>query len=162
SQAAHINALDRQCMQQGIEEVLQVLENEKDEDVAELLTQLNSSLAIRVLTALPEERRSRLLACVAEESRDQWKVNESFPEGSLARLMEPPRAMVAPDVAVEEAREQLRAVVARALVSYAWVVDSERRLLGVLVFRDLFFADARTRVENIMIRKPFSLRPETP
>jgi magnesium transporter len=162
SHAAHVNDLDRQCRQHGIEEVIQGLESEKDEDVAKLLTQLNSSLAIRVLTALPEERRRRLLTLVGEESRDQWKVNESFPEGSLGRLMEPPRAMLAPEVTVEEAREQLRAVVARALVSYAWVVDSKRRLLGVLVFRDLFFADERTRVENIMIREPFSLRPETP
>jgi magnesium transporter len=99
---------------------------------------------------------------VPDESRDQWKVNASFPEGSIGRLMEPPRATLAPEVTVREAREQLRAVVERALVSYAWVVDPERRLLGVLVFRDLFFADERTPVESIMIREPFSIRPETP
>ena len=162
SHAAHVNELDRQCMQQGVDEALQVLEDEKDEDVAELLTLLNPSLAVRILAALPEERRSRLLALVPEENRDQWKVNASFPEGSIGQLMEPPRAMLAPEVTVREAREQLRAVVARALVSYAWVVDPERRLLGVIVFRDLFFADERARVESIMIRKPFSLRPETP
>jgi magnesium transporter len=162
SHAAHVNELDRQCMQQGVDEALQVLEDEKDEDVAELLPLLNPSLAVRILAALPEERRSRLLALVSEENRDQWKVNASFPEGSIGQLMEPPRAMLAPEVTVREAREQLRAVVARALVSYAWVVDPERRLLGVIVFRDLFFADERARVESIMIREPFSLRPETP
>jgi magnesium transporter len=162
SHAAHVNELDRQCMQQGVDEALQVLEDEKDEDVAELLPLLNPSLAVRILAALPEERRSRLLALVSEENRDQWKVNASFPEGSIGQLMEPPRAMLAPEVTVREACEQLRAVVARALVSYAWVVDPERRLLGVIVFRDLFFADERARVESIMIREPFSLRPETP
>jgi magnesium transporter len=149
-------------MQQGVEEAVQVLEGETDEDVAELLTLLNSSLAVRILDGIPEERRSRLLGLVPDETRDQWKVNTSFPEGSIGRLMEPPRATLAPEVTVREAREQLRAVVARALVSYAWVVDAEQRLLGVLVFRDLFFADENTRVENIMIREPFSLRPETP
>jgi magnesium transporter len=162
SHAAHVSELDRQCTQQGVEEAVQVLEEEKDEDVAELLTLLNSALAVRILYALPEERRSRLLALVPDESRDQWKVNASFPEGSIGRLMEPPRATLAPEVTVREAREQLRAVVERALISYAWVVDPARRLLGVLVFRDLFFADEGTRVENIMIREPFSIRPETP
>jgi magnesium transporter len=162
SHAAHVNELDRQCTQQGVEEAVKVLDGEKDEDVAELLTLLNAALAVRILDALPEERRSRLLALVPDESRDQWKVNASFPEGSIGRLMEPPRATLAPEVTVREAREQLRAVVERALVSYAWVVDPERRLLGVLVFRDLFFADERTPVESIMIREPFSIRPETP
>ncbi len=162
SRAAHVSELDRQCTQQGVEEAVQVLDGEKDEDVAELLTLLNSSLAVRIHDALPEERRGRHLALVPDESRDQGKVNASFPEDSIGRLMEPPRATLAPEVTVREAREQLRAVVERALVSYAWVVGPERRLLGVLVFRDLFFADEPTLVENIMVREPFSIRPETP
>jgi magnesium transporter len=149
-------------MQCGIAEALEVLEGERDEDVAELLTLLHPPLALRILAALPEERRSRLLPLVPDESRDQWKTNTSFPEGSIGRLMEPPRATLAPEVTVRQAREQLRAVVERVLISYAWVVDPERRLLGVIVFRDLFFADERTRVENIMIREPFFIRPETP
>ena len=160
--AAHVTELDRQCMQRSVDEALKVLEDERDEDVAELLTLLHPPVTVRILAAFPEERRSRLLALVPEESRNQWRTNESFPEGSIGRLMEPPRAMLAPDVTVREAREQLRAVVSRALISYAWVVDAGQRLLGVLVFRDLFFADERARVESIMIRDPFFLRPETP
>jgi magnesium transporter len=161
SPAAHVTELDRQCMQRSVDEALKVLEGERDEDVAELLTVLHPPLTVRILDALPEERRSRLLALVPEENRDQWKANASFAEGSIGRLMEPPRAMLAPDVTVREAREQLRAVVARALVSYAWVVDAQQRLLGVVVFRDLFFADERARVDSIMIREPFFLRPDT-
>jgi len=161
SPGAHITELDRQCMQRSVDEALKVLEGERDEDVAELLTLLHPPLAVRILDALPEKRRSRLLGLVPGESRDQWKTNASFSEGSIGRLMEPPRAMLAPDVTVQEAREQLRAVVARALISYAWVVDAQQRLLGVLVFRDLFFADERARVDSVMIREPFFLRPET-
>ena len=162
SPAAHVTELDRQCMQRSVDEALKVLEGERDEDVAELLTLLHPPLTVRLLDALPAERRSRLLALVPEENRDQWKANASFPEESIGRLMEPPRAMLAPDVTVRAAREQLRAVVSRALVSYAWVVDATRRLLGVLVFRDLFFADESARVESIMLREPFFLRPDTP
>ena len=161
SPGAHITELDRQCMQRSVDEALKVLEGERDEDVAELLTLLHPPLAVRILDALPEKRRSRLLGLVPGESRDQWKTNASFSEGSIGRLMEPPRAMLAPDVTVREARERLHAVVARALISYAWVVDAQQRLLGVLVFRDLFFADERARVDSVMIREPFFLRPET-
>jgi magnesium transporter len=162
SHAAHVNELDRQCVQRGVDEAVQILACEREDDVAELLTMLNPSLTVRILAALPEERRNRLLALVPAESRDQWKTNASFPEGSIGRLMEPPRALLPPDATARDARERLRAVVERALISYAWVVDSAGRLLGVIVFRDLFFADERKRVEDIMIRDPFSLRPEMP
>lgn len=162
SHAAHVNDLDRRCSRRGVDEALQVLEVESDADVAELLTLLNPALAARLLAGFSADRRDRLLALVPEEVRDQWRINARFPEGSIGRLMEPARALLASQVTVREAREQLRAVVQRALISYAWVIDPEGRLLGVIVFRDLLFADENKPVEDIMIREPFSLRPDTP
>ncbi|HSD11456.1 MAG TPA: magnesium transporter [Candidatus Binatia bacterium] len=162
SHAAHVSDLDRQCTQRSVDEAVEVLAGESDEDVAELLTLLNPALAVRILPALPEDRRKRLMTLVHPEIRDQLKRNASYPEGSIGRLMEPPRALLGPDKTVREARQELRPVVERALISYVWIVDAAGRLLGVLVFRDLFFADEHRRVEDIMIREPFSLRPETP
>ncbi len=159
---SHVDELDRRCARRGIDEAVQVLAHESDGDVAALLPMLNPSLAVRILAALPEERRGRLLPLVATENRDQWRANAEYPEGSIGRSMEPARALLEPGLTAREARERLRDVVRRALVSYAWVVDPERRLLGVIVFRDLLFADESAPIESIMIREPFSLRPETP
>jgi magnesium transporter len=162
SHTAHVTDLDRRCAQRGVAEALQVLESESDADVGELLLLLNPALAARLLAGFPTERRDRLLALVPHESVEQWQVNARYPEGSIGRLMEPPRALLAPEITARDAREQLRAVVQRALISYAWVVDPAGRLLGVVVFRDLLFADESKPVQDIMIREPFSLRPDMP
>src|SRR5262249_27548438 len=58
-----------------------------------------------------------------------------------------------------EAIDRLRPVVQRALVTYGWVVDARGRLVGVLVFRDLLFAERHRPISELMVREPFSLRP---
>jgi magnesium transporter len=63
---------------------------------------------------------------------------------------------------VAEATESLREIVRKALVSYAFVVDGERRLLGVVVFRELLLAQPRQTLAEVMIRDPFRLQATTP
>jgi magnesium transporter len=54
----------------------------------------------------------------------------------------------------------LRPIVQRALVTYGWVVDASGRLSGVLVFRELLFADKAAAISELMVKNPFSLRPD--
>jgi magnesium transporter len=50
--------------------------------------------------------------------------------------------------------------VKKAVITYSWVVDEGGKLVGVVVFRDLLFADPGQKVSDIMVRDPFSLRPD--
>jgi magnesium transporter len=50
--------------------------------------------------------------------------------------------------------------VQRALVTYGWVVDDNGKLVGVLAFRELLFAEKDQPISTLMVRDPFSLRPE--
>lgn len=86
--------------------------------------------------------------------------NLGFPEDSVGRLMEAPLALLSPEMTVEETVEQLRQLVRRAFVTYGWVVDDAGRLVGILVFRELLFAERGQRIEELMLREPFALRPE--
>jgi magnesium transporter len=56
----------------------------------------------------------------------------------------------------------LRDIVKKALVSYAFVIDKERKLIGVLVFREMMFADSGQTVAEVMIPKPIFLNVGTP
>jgi magnesium transporter len=51
--------------------------------------------------------------------------------------------------------------VQRVFVTYAFVLDPDGRLVGLVTFRDLLFADPTQRLSQLMIANPFSLRPET-
>jgi magnesium transporter len=72
--------------------------------------------------------------------------------------MAPAYAEFTPTLTVREAVEQLRSIVERALVSYGFVVDADRRLLGVLVFREMMLARPGQTLAEVMIRDPFRLK----
>jgi magnesium transporter len=63
---------------------------------------------------------------------------------------------------VAAAIERLRTIVRKAFVTYAFVTDDDNRLVGVLVFRDLMFADPRQPVSEVMIRNPVYLDAAMP
>jgi magnesium transporter len=60
---------------------------------------------------------------------------------------------------VERAVEALRSLVREAFVTYLYVVDPSRRLRGVVVMREMLLAEPGTRLDEIMLRDPFSLAP---
>jgi magnesium transporter len=45
------------------------------------------------------------------------------------------------------------------LVTYAYVIDGQNRLQGLLTMRDLLLATPGAKVEEIMLAKPFTLKP---
>ena len=55
-----------------------------------------------------------------------------------------------------------RIAIAAAGARPAIFVDDERRLLGVLVFREMMVADPQQSISEVMIRNPFVLRATMP
>ena len=154
--------LDDQMIDRGLPEALELIRDEPSEIVAVALTGLSPAVAVKVLGALPEDRRNAIQSTAPQEWREQWARNGSYPEGAIGRLMTPPLAVLPPDLTVAEAVERLRDVVRRALVTYVFVVDGSGVLIGLLTFRDLLFAERSRRLADLMLVEPFSLKPETP
>ena len=143
-------------------EAIAMIAGERDETIAQTLESVNPSDAVRILWGLPEERRVRVLAKASPEWARQWTVNERFPEEAIGRLMAPSFAAFPPEMTVGEATAELREIVKRAFISYAFVVDRAGKLLGVLIFREMMFADPGQPLSEVMIRDPFRLAGATP
>ena len=73
--------------------------------------------------------------------------------------MDPPLGVLHPQQTVAEAVAELRELAGRAMVTYGYVLDDAGKLLGVIVFRELLFAEPHQRLEQVMLRDPFSLNP---
>jgi magnesium transporter len=160
SDDGHPKALDEAILRLGPHEACELLERESDETIASVLARENPAIADELLWTFSDERRKRILAAASPEEREQWSRNHEFTEDSVGRLMDRPRAVLVQTQSVAEAVERLRPIVQRALVTYAWVVDAGGKLVGVLAFRELLFADKEKPVLELMVRDPFSLRPE--
>ena len=156
-----VDELSAEVSQQAPDDGAERLAEESTETIVEVLQQVNPSTAQDLLASLPEERQQEVLAAAPESSR-QWALNQTFPEGSVGRLMDPPIGVFSPEMTVGEAVEELRELVKGAFITYAFVVDAQGTLVGVVVMRDLLFADRGQRLSDIMLRDPFSLTPQMP
>lgn len=91
----------------------------------------------------------------------QHDAASDFPEFSVGRFMDARHGIFSPEMSVAQAVEQLRELTKKVFVTYAYVTGADDKLLGVLVMRDLLLAERDAKLEDIMLRNPFSLRPET-
>ena len=152
--------LNEALAHRGAREATEILSHESDQTIAGLLAEQNPSSADAILWAMPSPRRESVLDAAPAEYREQWLRNHAYADDSIGRLMDPPLAVLHPHQSVREIIEWLRPIVQKALVTYGWVVDQQGVLVGVLVFRELLFATPEQPIDELMVRSPFSLRPE--
>lgn len=130
--------------------------------ITAVLMQLPPAMAQGVLSELPGGLRGSAMHGAPAETARQWARNQGYPAGSIGRLMEPALAIFSPQMTVHQATEQLRPLVRTAFITYGYVSDPAGKLTGVITMRDLLFSDGDTRLEAIMLRNPFFLKPDLP
>lgn len=133
--------------------------NQPDDVVARALVLGTPAFAIDVLWHLPPARREAIAAAAPDQRGEQWLRQHQYPEGSVGRLMEPPLAVFRPDTTVAETTAALRELVQHAFITYGFVTEADGRLVGVITFRELLFADPLQPLTAIMVAQPFSLKP---
>lgn len=97
------------------------------------------------------DERQAMLELLDESTRREVSALLAYKEDEAGGLMSPRFARLRPDMTVDEAISYLRRQ-ARGLetIYYAYVLDEEQQLMGVVSFRDLFSADRDRLVRNVM------------
>jgi len=132
-----------------------------DADIAKLLHDVGPGRAVAILDRFGSERRRLIAQAAGQGEGDQWLAGHNWPQGSVGRLMEPAPAVFAETATVSEVIETLRPIVSHTLVTYVFVVDADWRLIGLVAFRELAFAKPEQRLSEIMVARPFALRPDS-
>ncbi len=137
-----------------------LLTDTDDKAVVDVLRSLNPAVAQDILDDLPEERRDAVLTAASPQLRTQWLRNNRYPEDTIGRFMEAPKAVFGPAQSVGETIAQVRQLVKTTFVTYGYVVDDAGHLVGIVTMRDLLLSDHATRLEDVMLRDPFFLTPQ--
>ena len=132
-----------------------LLEREADRMVAAILESLDPELATRLLSHMSSERSTDLARRISSPVGEQWSVNLGFDEDSVGRLMEMPEPVFISSCKVKDVIEKLRIYTRERNVVYAFAVDKDMRLEGIIVMRDLLFADPEELISDIMVGEPF-------
>jgi magnesium transporter len=116
-----------------------------------------------VIQEADPERREELLQMLDEVARKEVIALLAYKEDEAGGLMNPRFARLRPDTTVDIAISYLRKVSPGVVhMNYAYVLDREQDLLGVVSLRQLFAADPGKLVEEVMTTKDLIfVTPET-
>ncbi|HXE57727.1 MAG TPA: magnesium transporter [Gemmatimonadales bacterium] len=119
--------------------------------------------AADVIQALSEEDRERYLALLDPASRQEVTALLAYEEDEAGGLMNTRYMRLRPDVTVEVAIRYLRRQAIRGieLIDYAYVLDQDDRLLGVVSFRRLFGSQPDRLVREVMRTDLVTVTDET-
>jgi magnesium transporter len=107
--------------------------------------------AADLLHRAPPPQREQLLSLLEPPIRREVQALLAYAEDEAGGLMNPRFARLRPDMTVDEAITYLRRQAQHVeTIYYAYALDKEQRLLGVVSFRDLFSADRARLVSDVM------------
>jgi magnesium transporter len=117
--------------------------------------------AADVIQRVPDEERPRLLELLDPSSRREVTALLAYAEDAAGGLMSPRFARLRPELTADEAIRYLRLQAREAeTIYYAYVLDGDQRLVGVVSFRDLLTAPPEQRIADLMRREVVSV-PDT-
>src|SRR5262249_44505516 len=108
--------------------------------------------AADVIQEAPEGHRATLLHLLDAPTRKEVNALLAYEEDEAAGLMSPRYARLRPQMTADEAISYLRRQARDKIetIYYAYVVDPDLHLLGVVSFRDLFATDPKRIVADVM------------
>ena len=108
--------------------------------------------AVDVIQEAPEGERERLLSLLDDKTRREVKGLLDYAEEQAGGLMNQRYARLRPHMTVDEAVSFLRrdARDRPQEIYYAYVTDSEERLLGIVSFRDLLITSGDKTIQDVM------------
>jgi magnesium transporter len=165
--AAVVSSLDDETAAAAVQEMepeLQrsVLESIGSEKAADILEEMNPDDAADVVGDLRPEQANQLLGLMQPEEAADVKEVLQYPDESAGGLMTPQFVSVPAGMSAQEAIGYLRKAGEDAeTIYYCYVLDPQRRLVGVFSLKELIVAPPTKAIDEIMVREVVTAMPET-
>ena len=139
-----------------------ILEELNPEDAADLLEEMPADEAVDIIHRLEPEPRRQLIEKLEPYFTDEVRQLLHYPEDTVGGHMTSSFASLPVGMTAGEAIERIRQMNEELEdLSYVYIVDDDRRLLGVLSFRELVFKRPGAGLGDVMIPDPVAVTPLT-
>lgn len=120
--------------------------------LAALLTFMSHDERADLVSRLPKERVGEIMPLLAHAEREDIRTLASYLEGTTGAVMTSDYATLPAESTAAEALDRLRREAPdRETIYYCYVVDEERRLIGIVSLKDLILAPPDRLVSKIML-----------
>jgi magnesium transporter len=137
-----------------------LLKGVSPEDFEAVLSGLEPERAAAIFAHLPNDAQERLAGHLPERARRHARELLEYPEDSVGRVMTLQFLSLLKSLKAREAVRKIRSLSRTTMAaSYAYVVDADNVLVGVMNMHDLLLADPDAPLESVMQPDIFTLRP---
>ena len=121
--------------------------------LSELLEEMSPDDRVDLLSRMPHDRVEDLLPLIAQAERNDIRRLLSYDEDSAGSIMTTEYASLPANITVSEALQQLRQQAPDSeTIYYIYILNSSRRLEGLISLRELILAKPESRLSDIMER----------
>jgi magnesium transporter len=139
-----------------------ILEELDPEDAADVLEEMPADEAVDIIHRLEPEAQRNLIEELEPYFTDEVRQLLAYPEDTAGGHMTSSYASLPLGMTAGEAIERVRLLSEQLEdLSYVYIVDEDRRLAGVLSFRELVFNRPGVGLDEVMIPNPVAVTPLT-
>jgi magnesium transporter len=131
---------------------LELLEKLPPEVVAAILDSAAVDDAVYVLDSLPEDLRERVLELVDPEQLSEMRPHLTYEDETAGRIMDPELFALPEATRVRQAIAAIQEKRDVEMIYYLYIVDSDKRLMGVTSLRQLILSRPDQQLGEIMQR----------
>jgi magnesium transporter len=146
----------------GPKQAATLVEGLSDSLAIDVLQRANQAIVADVIAEIDEVRKAQLFANAPASLTAHWRTIQAFAADSVGRLMEPPTAMFHPSESVGAVSDKVRELVKKIFITYCFVVDDNGKLVGIVTMRDLLVSSPSAKLQDVMLKNPFALKPHLP
>jgi magnesium transporter len=137
-----------------------LLKGVSPQDFEVVLRGLEPERAAAIFAHLPDDAQDRLIGHLPEKVRRHSRELLEYPQDSVGRVMTLQFLSLHKSLKARDAVRKIRSLSKGTMsASYAYVVDADDALVGVMNMHDLLLADPDAPLESVMHRDVFTLRP---
>ncbi|MCC5962604.1 MAG: magnesium transporter [Rhodobacteraceae bacterium] len=130
-------------------------------ELVQLMTAMSHDERADLYKQLDEEAQEAILPAFSKAEREDLRRLAAYEEWTVGSVMTSDYATLKPELTSTQAIDALRSQAIDAeTIYYAYIIDDERALIGVVSLRDLLTARPRQRVSEIMDTEPVWIRAE--
>lgn len=164
---AVFNQLDSEKASDTLEEIdpnvqREIVHSLNKEKVAGLIDQMTPGQAADLLSALPWNDAKKIMKLLNEEHKEKITSIMEKQEEKVKHFSTRKFISFSPDTTAEKVRDgYAKAAKHKEVFTYIYVVEPDKRLVGVLDMKELLVADDSAILKDIMVRNVISLRPDS-
>ena len=135
------------------EEEENILNTLNSQEIRDILNEMSPDDRTELLEEMPAELVKRFINLLSPQERKIAVEILNYPQDSVGRLLTPDCVQLYEDMGVEQALTHIREVgIGKETIYHCYVLDKEKKLIGVVSLKKLVLADPGKRIAEIMFR----------